>query len=88
MIPEPPVVDEAILPVAEALHNAFVPTTLLHARTVGCVITNVVLVVHPFASVTVTVYAPAFFPVKIPVLFTLEPGCNVYEYATVPPVAL
>ena len=55
---------------------------------VGCVITNVVLVVHPFASVTVTVYVPANFPVKTPVLFTIAPGCNVYEYATVPPVAL
>jgi hypothetical protein len=88
MIPEPPIVDAVILPVAVALHNAFVPTTLLHARTVGCVITNVVLVVHPFTSVTVTVYEPANFPVKTPVLFTIEPGCNVYEYATVPPVAL
>ena len=77
MIPEPPVVDAVILPVAVALHNAFVLTTLLHARTVGCVITTIVESVHPLTSVTVTVYVPANFPVYEPVVFTTAPGCKV-----------
>ena len=33
----------------------------------GCVTVCEVVVVHPFASVTVTVYAPAVRPVNIPV---------------------
>jgi hypothetical protein len=46
------------LPVAPKLHNTFVVDGIDTANKLGCVIVAVVDVVHPFASVAVTVYVP------------------------------
>ena len=48
-----------MLPVAPALHNAFVVEGIETDNKLGCVIVAVADVVHPFASVAVTVYVPA-----------------------------
>jgi hypothetical protein len=47
------------LPVAPPLHNTFVVDGIATDNILGCVIVAVVDVVHPLASVAVTVYVPA-----------------------------
>ena len=51
----------------------------------GCIIVTVVVAVHPFASVTVTVYAPAANPVGSSSVVLL---LHAYVYGAVPPVTV
>jgi len=57
-VPVPPVTVRSIAPVEAPLHSTFV-TTVLKARAGGSVTVALVVLVQPFASVTVTVYVPA-----------------------------
>ena len=47
------------LPVLPPLHKTLVVVGMANVKTVGCEIVADVDVVHPFASVAVTVYVPA-----------------------------
>ena len=53
---------------------------------VGCPITAVAVLVHPFASVTVTVYVPAASALAVVPVPPL--GAHEYVYGDVPPVAV
>ena len=69
------------LPVAPPLHNTFVVDGIDSVNKLGCVIVAVVDVVHPFASVAVTVYVPA---VRLLIVAAVDPVFHKYEYPDVP----
>ena len=69
------------LPVAPPLHNTFVVDGIATDNKLGCVITVVVVFVHPFASVAVTVYVPA---VRLLIVTVVAPVFHKYEYPEVP----
>ncbi|MNT53061.1 hypothetical protein D3C72_1901290 [compost metagenome] len=64
-VPVPPVTATVADPVAEPLHAIFVCALAVATKAAGSVIVKLWVSVHPFASVTVTVYVPAESPVAV-----------------------
>jgi predicted RNA methylase len=73
--------NEVAEPVEAPLHKTFVVEGIDTANKVGCVIVAVVDVVHPLASVAVTVYVPA---VRLLLVAVVDPVFQRYEYPPVP----
>jgi pyridoxal biosynthesis lyase PdxS len=73
--------NEVTEPVEAPLHKTFVVEGIDTANKVGCVIVTVVDVVHPLASVAVTVYVPA---VRLLLVAVVDPVFQRYEYPAVP----
>jgi hypothetical protein len=72
---------EVAEPVKAPLHNTFVVDGIDIANKLGCVIVALVDVVHPFASVAVTVYVPA---TRLLIVAVVAPVFHKYEYPAVP----
>ena len=79
MAPVPPVaVDVSVRVVPEHTGGEFDPILFIATADAGCVIFWIVVIVQPFASVTVMVYEPDVSPVNTPfdapVVFTVGPA--------------
>ena len=83
--PVPPEAAIVAAPLLPALQETFVCETVFTTIAVGCVIVNVLLAEHAFASVTVQVYVPAIKPEAV---IPVPPnGVQLYVNAPVPPEA-
>jgi hypothetical protein len=83
----PPTTVRLILPLLTPAQVAFTLVAVADSATAGSVMIAVAVLIHPFASVTVTVYVPAAKPVAVAVVCAgLE--FHAYEYGAVPPAAL
>jgi hypothetical protein len=84
-VPVPPDATTVALPLQTALQVTFT-CDCVAVITGGCVIVAVAVAVHPFASVTVTVYEPAMS------VFAVAPvppdGAHAYVYGAVPPATV
>jgi hypothetical protein len=74
-----------MLPVALPKHNTFTFVVVNVIGFCGCVIVALVVSVHPFASVTTTLYVPA---AKFCGSCTVDPFDHTYVYGVVPPVGV
>jgi hypothetical protein len=83
----PPTTVRLILPLLAPAQVAFTLVAVADSATAGSVIVTVAVLVHNFASVTVTVYGPAAKPVAVAVVAVLGDD-HAYEYGAVPPAAL
>jgi predicted metal-binding membrane protein len=82
----PPVTVTFIDPSAAALHVTFAEV-FEAANAAGSVIVALVVVVHPFASVTVKIYVPGVKSDKSSVVLA-EASSHKYVYGEVPPVTV
>ena len=71
-------------PLFPPLHDTLVEVEL-KTIALGCVIVALACAVHPFASVTVTLYVPAGKPVKSS---PVDPLLHTQLYAAVPPLTV
>ena len=84
--PLPPAPLTVAVPSQPGVQVGLVVLVIVVTTAVGSVIVKLVVAVHRFASVTVTVYVPAHRPVIAPVLALIIPGALIaYVYAAVPP---
>jgi hypothetical protein len=73
------------LPVALPKQRTFVcDARLADSAAAGCVIVTGTVVMHPFASFTVIVVAPAASPLNVPLAWNVTPSFE-YVYGGVPP---
>jgi len=84
--PVPPVAVTTAIPSVLELHNGLLLAVIVAFNTAGSVNVTFAVVVHPFASVTVTVYEPAAKPLAVA---EVPPeGAHEYVYEPVPPLAV
>ena len=74
-----------MLPVASPKHNTFTCEVAKVVFIAGCVMVALVVAVHPFASVTTTLYAPA---TRFCGSCTVDPLDHTYVYGAVPPAGV